>query len=374
MTSNKKIRILQAIRQGMVGGGETHVLDLVNHLDTAKFESIILAFTPGPMVDELQKAGFKVYIIHTEKPFNWMIWPQVAKILNDEKIDLVHAHGTRANSNVFRSANKLGIPVVYTVHGWSFHPDQSFIVKFLRTISERFLVSNAKYTICVSHSNMAEGTKHFPITNGGVIVNGINQIKFDPQLSFLNFRKEIGFSDDAVVVGYIARITAQKDPFTFLKAISLTEYDMKFIIIGDGELKKDMLCLADDLKIRNKIVFLDFRKDIPAILKSIDIFCLPSLWEGLPIALLEAMAMGKAIVATEIDGTRDLIINNKNGLLVPVSEPEKLAQALDRLAGNKVLREKFGFDAYRTVKENFGISEMTLKVQNVYLKNLNSDE
>ncbi|KEQ28842.1 hypothetical protein N180_19560 [Pedobacter antarcticus 4BY] len=368
MTATKKTRILHAIRQGKIGGGETHVLDLVHQLNRDKFESVILAFTPGPMVDQLKSEGFTVYVVPTERPFNWKAWPAVTQILTDENIDLVHAHGTRANSNTFYSAKKLNIPLVYTVHGWSFHPDQSMPVKFIRAQSERLLVSKADHTICVSQSNLADGKKRFPISRGSVIVNGINQNKFNPDQTFPDFRKEINIDNSVVLVGYIARITVQKDPFTFLRAIALTPEVIKFVIIGDGELKPEMLRLAGELGLTDRIVFLDFRSDIPSILNAIDIFCLPSLWEGLPIALLEAMAMRKAIVATAIDGTRDLVRQMENGVLVPVSESSKLADAITTLASDRNLRERLGEQAYRTIKDNFGVEEMALKIENVYDK------
>lgn len=368
MVPIKKIKILQAIRQGKVGGGETHVLDLVHQLDQSQFESVILSFTPGPMVEQLRAEGFNVYVIETERPFNWKVWPLVKDILVKEKIDLVHAHGTRANSNTFSSAKATGIPLVYTVHGWSFHPDQSFAVKAIRTMSERLLVNRATHTICVSQSNLNDGRKRFPIKNGEVIVNGINQQKFNPDLDYPNFRTEIGVSGDVVLVGYIARITAQKDPLNFLRAIALTPRDIQVVIIGDGDLKPEMLKLAESLKLLDRITFLDFRTDIPAILKALDIFCLPSLWEGLPIALLEAMAMRKAIIATAIDGTKDLVKQMENGVLIPVDVPSKLADAIVMLAADKNLRERLGENAYLTVKENFGVKEMTDKIEKIYKK------
>jgi glycosyltransferase involved in cell wall biosynthesis len=368
MSSTTKIKILQTIRQGKVGGGETHVLDLVNELDKNRFESVILSFTEGPMVDKLRADGFKTYVVPTEKPFNYKVWNEVKQILIDEKINIVHAHGTRANSNTFSPARKLNIPVIYTVHGWSFHPDQHPLVKLIRTLSERFLVKVAERTICVSESNLREGKSKFPMPRASVIVNGINQVKFNPDLDYNSIRTEFDISEDVILVGYIARITAQKEPLNFLKAIAkIPATDkLKFLIVGDGDLKADMLALADELSLTSRVIFQDFRSDIPAILQGIDIFCLPSLWEGLPIALLEAMAMRKAIVATSIDGTKDLVKHMQNGILVPISNPVKLAEAVQLLAHDAGLRETLGTAAGITVKENYNIGTMTRAVEAVY--------
>ncbi|WP_316820135.1 glycosyltransferase family 4 protein [Pedobacter gandavensis] len=364
----KKIKILQAIRQGKVGGGETHVLDLVNELDKQVFESVVLSFTEGPMVDRLRSDGFKVYVVPTEKPFNYKVWKAVRKIVEQEKIDLIHAHGTRANSNTFSTAKSLGIPLIYTVHGWSFHPDQSSTVKIIRTLSERFLVKMANRTICVSQSNLKEGLSKFPMHDAQVILNGINQQKFNPDQQFKDVRKELGIPAEAVLIGYIARITAQKEPLNFLRGIAQvpTDLNAKYLIVGDGELKSEMLELASSLNLNDRLIFQDFRSDIPDILNAVDIFCLPSLWEGLPIALLEAMAMKKAIIATEIDGIIDLIHPGENGVLIPISNPDKIAEAISLLIEDPVLRTKLGEQAGATVREKFNVDKMTRSVEDVY--------
>ncbi|SDJ57014.1 Glycosyltransferase involved in cell wall bisynthesis [Pedobacter sp. ok626] len=366
----RKIKILQAIRQGKVGGGETHVMDLVNELNKEEFESVILSFTDGPMVERLRADGFKVYVVQTEKPFNYKVWKLVKKIVEQEKINLIHAHGTRANSNTFSTAKSLDIPLIYTVHGWSFHPDQSLIVKIIRTLSERFLVKKADQTICVSESNLKEGLSRFPMANATVILNGINQQKFNPDQRFKDVKEELNIAADAILVGYIARITAQKEPLNFLRAIAQVpvHLNVKFMIVGDGELKAEMLELACSLNLNDRVVFQDFRSDIPEVLNALDIFCLPSLWEGLPIALLEAMAMRKAIVATEIDGIKDLIKAGENGLLIPISCPDKIAEAIILLIEDPELRRRLGEQAGLTIRDKFNVERMTRSVEEVYRK------
>ncbi|WP_316736887.1 glycosyltransferase family 4 protein [Pedobacter aquatilis] len=364
----EKKRILHAIRQGKVGGGETHVLDLVNQLDKEKYESVILSFTEGPMVDKLKADGFATFVINTEKPFNFTIWNEVKQLISAQKIDLIHAHGTRANSNTFFSAKSLKIPLLYTVHGWSFHPDQNPAVKFIRSASERFLVNVANKTICVSQSNLVEGKGKFPMKNAVVIANGINRDKFNPDKEFKNIRSEFQISKEVTLVGYIARITHQKSPLTFLKAIDAinNKENLKFLIVGDGDLKADMLALAKELNLEQHIIFVDFRSDIPEILSAVDIFCLPSLWEGLPIALLEAMSMRKTIVASNIDGITDLIVHNSNGLLIEPNDVKGIADAITLLAADKDLSEKLGLAAENTVKEKFNVGLMTKKIEQVY--------
>lgn len=371
----KKIKILHAIRQGKIGGGETHVLDLVQQLDKNAFESVVLAFTDGPLITELKSLGIKTYVILTEKPFDIRVWKTVASLMETENIDILHAHGTRAQSNTFWAAKKLRIPVIYTVHGWSFHINQNALIKKIRILSERFLVRKADITICVSENNLSEGQSNFRMDKALVIKNGVNFVKFNADFSYKDIRHEFNIDNESLIVGYIARITVQKDPFTFIRAAAKVPDDLniKFIMIGDGDLKSESLALANQLKIGNKFIFSGFRQDVPEILNILDIYCLPSLWEGLPIGLLEAMAMRKATISSAVDGTKEVIEDGVNGLLMKPGDDEGLANSIIKLAGDKELRDRLAKYAEITVKNNYSISNMTLKIEGLY-RQLNKDK
>lgn len=370
MEKFKKIKILQAIRQGKIGGGESHVIDLVEELDKTRYESVILSFTEGPMVDRMRAQGFKTYVINTEMPFDFTKWSNVRKILEDEKIDIVHAHGTRANSNTFSSAKKLNIPVLYTVHGWSFHPDQKFLLRKFRILGERFLVNKSDLTICVSDNNLKDAKKLFEMKRATVVKYGINLKKFNPKGFISSLRQELGISDRTIIVGYVVRMTIQKDPLTLVRAIALlpVDLDIKFLFIGDGDLKNEAVQLAKELKIYDKILFMNFRQDVPNILHGIDIYCLPSLWEGLPIGMLEAMAMEKAVVVTAIDGAKEVIVDHQNGLLIPPQNPQKLADAIQKLYRDSELIQKLGKSAGKTVQNDFNVISMTRQIEKLYEK------
>lgn len=364
----EKIKVLETIRQGKIGGGESHVLDLVKEIDKSIYEPVVLSFTEGPMIKRMHDMGIKTYVIPTEIPFDVSKWFQVKDILIKEKIQLVHAHGTRANSNVFWAASQLNLPVVYTVHGWSFHPDQNPLIRFVRVSSEKFLAQRANVTICVSNNNLRDAIKEFSLPNAAVIKYGIDLEKFNFNKSFKNIRAEYGIDDETTVVGYIVRVTLQKDPLTFIKAIAEIpkSLNVKFLVIGDGDLKPAMVDLAKQLKVESRIIFGDFRQDIPDVLNAVDIYCLPSLWEGLPIGLLEAMAMKKAIVATAVDGTKEVITDQKNGLLVPPQSPKELSKALLQLLTNPDQISTFGERAYEVMKAEFNVATMTRKVECIY--------
>ena len=372
MENSRKIRILETIRQGQVGGGETHVFDLVKSIDKSKFEVEVLSFTYGPMVQKLNELGVKTHLIPTLKPFDFTVWKEIKELIKNGKFDIIHAHGTRAASNVFYAAKKLHIPLIYTVHGWSFHDGQNSIIRKVRELSEGFLTKKANLTIAVSHSNEQDGKTKFGLKNSTVIFNGIDPEKFNSLNSdYSEIRKEFQIDSNKTLVGYLVRMTYQKDPLTMIKAIQSViekEQNIHFLMVGNGELLEDTKNLAKSLNLMNYISFSDFRSDIPDILKAIDIYCLPSLWEGMPIGLLEAMAMGKACIATGVDGTKELVETNKNGILIPKKDENALANAILDLHKNQNKRMQLGENARNYVKGNFSLQEMVTKIENTYFR------
>jgi glycosyltransferase involved in cell wall biosynthesis len=366
-----KTNVLLAIRQGEIGGGETHVLDLVHAMNTARYNIFVLSFTSGPMVERLKEIGVPCYVIHTVKPFDFSVWGKVKKLLVSLNIELVHAHGTRANSNTFWATKSLSLPFIYTVHGWSFHQNQHPLVYKSKVWIEKLLTRQADTVINVSKSNQLDGVTKFQMKRSVVIYNGISQEKFNPQKAYNDIRKEFNISGSKIVVGYMVRMTEQKDPHTMIRAIQLAMKQSKelvFLMVGDGDLRESTEALAKKLGVMDHVIFTGFRTDIPDILNAIDIYCLPSLWEGLPIGLLEAMGMKKAVIATAVDGSVEVIKNGKTGLLIDKNNPEDLAKKLLYLASNKKEMAILGANASTYIKASFNVFEMTRKTEQIYQK------
>ena len=368
----KKIRVLECIRQGQIGGGESHLLSLVENLNFTLYSPIVLSFTDGPMIQQLQQMNIPVHIIPSTRAFDFSAWSKVKALMIEEQIDLVHAHGTRANSNVFKAASALKLPLVYTVHGWSFHVDQPWLVKKLRIMGERFLTSRSQQNICVSVSNQKTGIDTIPGFNSIVINNGINQKKFDAAGQYRDIRKELNVPANACLVLFIARFTNHKQPLVliraFIKALEKNP-DLYLLMVGDGDQKEEALQLVKLSNAGKQILFQPFGQDVPHLLAAADIFVLPSLWEGLPIGLLEAMSMGKAIIASNVDGTKDIISSGQNGILIELNNLEaELPQAILNLASNESQRKELGNMAIQTVQNNFNAAQMTRQIETVYQK------
>jgi glycosyltransferase involved in cell wall biosynthesis len=377
MDGNKKIKVLQAIRQGQVGGGETHILSIVKHIDKTRFEPVVLSFTDGQMIDELENIGINNFVISSSKAFDFFKWQKVKALLQEEKIDLVHIHGTRATSNIYWAAKNLGLPIIYTIHGWSFHDDQSLFVKKGRILFEKWITQKTNCNISVSLSNQKTGQDHIPNFESVVIHNGIDLEKFDPDSKERkNLRHQLKIAEDAIVVSFVGRITLQKDPLTLIKAFKeVVSIQPKAIllIVGNGDMKEEAIELAKALEIEKSIVFENFRTDIADVLFSSEIYCLPSLWEGFPIGLLEAMAMRKAVIATKVDGSSEIIQHNKNGTLIEPQNTQMLADALLDLINDKNLRTQLGAEARQTIVKDFDVYKMTRKIENVYMNILSEN-
>lgn len=363
------VKVLEVIRQGQIGGGETHLLDLVGHFNPCEVEAIVLSFTEGPMVNTLRQKGIKTYVVETSYPFDPRVLKQIKTIICQENIRLIHAHGSRAASNVFLLARQLRLPLVYTVHGWSFHQNQNALIYRLRCLSEKLICRYCRQVICVSESNRLTGEKEFGLKNAAVIENGINLEKFNPAKHYKDIRKELGFKTDDFIVGFIARLTLQKAPLDFIKSIILAHQEnprLKALIVGSGELQEEVQTWIEAQNARDYIITSPFRQDVPDLLQAIDVFCLPSLWEGLSISLLEAMAMKKALVVTPTDGTRELITHEVNGMIAPFSAPKKLCECYLTYAKRPELIERYAVINEDIIRRRFDCKRVSEKVTEFY--------
>ena len=346
------------------------MLSLVENLDRSQFDPVVLSFTDGPMIDRLRQMQVPAHVIPTTRPFDISKWGTVKKWIREQGVQLVHAHGTRANSNVLWASRSLGLPVIYTVHGWSFHPDQAAWVRRIRIMGERYLTSRSQLNISVSHSNQQTGKDYMPSFRSIVINNGIDLNKFDPAQPHKDIRKQLGISPDVLLVLFIARFTGHKQPLSLIKAFASAleqNPNMHLLMVGDGDQKAEAIELIKTLSCGNKVTLESFRQDVPDVLAAADIFVLPSLWEGLPIGLLEAMAMGKAIIASRVDGTSEIIRNGENGWMVDTdSLVPNLSTALASLSRDGEKRKAFSTAARATVSERFNAANMTRQIEEQY--------
>ena len=190
-----------------------------------------------------------------------------------------------------------------------------------------------------------------------IIYNSVDPKKFDPFKQYKDLRPELGLSPQDIVIASVARFTYQKQPWKLIAAfaeVSKQVPNAKLLMVGDGEQKGQAIALIRRLGIENKVVLQPFRQDVPDVLAASDIFVLPSLWEAFPIALLEAMSMGRAVIGTDVDGTPEIIEHEVNGLLVK-TEPleEQLEAAITRLCLDHDLRGRLMKNAISSIYKKY---------------------
>lgn len=329
-------------------------------------------------MERIKGSGASVKPIDMSSKFNFKVILQLVNLIKEQRIDIVHSQGARADFFARLSAKLARVPVVIStvpmpVDGFDVNPIKKFIYIVLNKFSERFVdkfivVSEALKDV------MIERHKVDP-QKVAMIYNGIeiNEYRIDEAEKVihgkLGLMEEIGLKSDVPVIGVIGRLVWQKGFEYFIEAIPgvLNKFkDAKFLVVGEGLLEEELKAVSKKLKIDDKISFTGFRRDIKEILATIDIFVIPSLLEGLPMILLEAMGMGKPIVATDIDGIKEVLENGKTGLLVPPRDTVALTDAIVNLLIYRDQAHQMGINARRVVEEKFGVDIMVEKVEDVY--------
>lgn len=363
------IRVLEVIRQGEIGGGESHVIDLVTHFRREEVLPIVVAMSDGPMISRLRAEGIDCVVIPSSKAFDFSITKPLMELIQDRQIQIIHAHGSRAASNLLWVAKRTGLPLIYTVHGWSFHDGQNMLIYKLRAWSEKLICKLAKTVICVSGSNAQTGHDTFGLKGETVIENGVDTDRFSPEASHDAIRHELGIDEKGIIVSFIARMTLQKAPLLYLEALkSAHEANERItgLMIGGGDMDDEVATYIEQNEMSSFVKRRPFRTDIPNVLALTDIYCLPSKWEGLSIALLEAMSMALPVIVTPTDGTHEVIREGENGLITPFDDAQQLAENLLKLADDPDMRRKLGEAARQTILQRFSAQRVSDQVVDIY--------
>jgi len=369
-----KRNILEINVTSALGGGPEHMYSLIKKLDRNKYRVIAACPDDGPYFQRLRDLGIEAINLPI-RSLHLGILLSLVRIVRKFKIDLIHSHGKGAGIYSRPLGAITRTPVIHTFHGIHYGAYNPLMRKFYFLI-EKFLTSVTYKTINLSKSEQREGLRLRIINKekGRVIYSGIDLNRFDKvKINLAWKKKELGLKGRNIVVGNVARFNLQKGHEYLIKSIPfvLKKYPRtKFLLVGDGELRGKMESLAEELKIKDNVIFTGYREDIPRILKVMDIFVLSSLWEGLPIVLLEAMASKKPVVATNVVGNKEVVVDGETGFLIPSRDPKKLAEKVITLIENKPLRKKFGENGRRRAKKTYSLDRMVKETEEVYCEAL----
>ncbi|MBI2265736.1 MAG: glycosyltransferase, partial [Armatimonadetes bacterium] len=280
-------------------------------------------------------------------------------LMRSERFDIVHTHTSKAGFLGRLAARLSGVPLVlHTIHDLARNSTRNPLLKGFYGLLERIAARWADHIVTVSYANKDEicRIRLFPETKLTVVREGIDMDQYRATVSREEKRRQLGLSPDVPLVGMVGRLEPPKGHTYLLKAVPqvLREaQDAHFLIVGQGYLRSSLEKEARKLRIDHRVHFLGYREDMWEILCALDLFVLPSLWEGLGIVLLEAMAFRLPIVSTRVGGIVDVVLHGETGLMVEARDPESLAQAIIELLKDRERARLMGEKGYQRVVAEF---------------------
>ena len=366
--STAPARILQVINSSVEGGGARHLQALVSRLVPAGFRPVVATTDHGPLVERLEAAEVRVVDVNMMRS---RLDPRpvlrLRKLIAGQSFDLVHLHGTRAGffGALAVTALRPRPRVIYTVHGLSCSRRASAPVKRLFAEVERFIAARAHRVISVSENDRSFGVEHgiLPPERTSSIPNGIelNGASGPPELPFTR--------GGAPSILTVARLVPQKGIPVLLEAARIVldrRPDARFTLFGDGPDRGPLERRAEELGLGNSVWFAGAVRGVEDRLGEHDVFVLPSLWEGMPISLLEAMAAARPVVATAVSGSAELVIDGETGRLVPPGDPPALAAAILELLEDPLAAAAMASRARDRGRRNYSVDRMVESTVELY--------
>ena len=364
MTAQPAVAILYLITDLDVGGAERVLLETVRRLDRSCFHPSVCSLAPaGALAEEFAGLGVPVFDLGL-RGFHDLARASGAllHLLRRQRFDVLHSHLFHANVLGRLTAWRAGVPVVVsTIH--VAEPRRWHLVL------ERWTAPLATQLVAVSAGVRAHMVERARLRAERILVipNGVDVSRFS--LARGEFRRREGIPAGCTLITTIGRLDTQKG-FPYLleaaREVALRHPDVCFLVVGEGPRRRDLVSLRDRLGLKERVRFLGFRTDVPQILADSDLFVLPSLWEGFPIALLEAMAAGLPVVATDVPGVAEVVTDGETGLVVPRKDVGALAEALCRLLDDADLRRWLARAGQRKVEREFGWEKVVAATMSLY--------
>ncbi|MBI2118258.1 MAG: glycosyltransferase [Elusimicrobia bacterium] len=358
------MKILHVIPSLGIGGTEKVLLQVCRALESKSLRHAVVALKVGGATEEsLKRIPIPVRVLNSSNSF-WSgildfprLYSDLKEIIAEVSPEIVHTWLSRANILGRFTAKQCKVP--HLISSLRVMEEE----KSYHLWAERFTEKWCDLVTVNSPSLEKFALEKIGIPKGKVIYipNGIDCRAQEIDQSKVSFFKKEWIKENEVVIGTMGRLHFQKGIDIFLKAAKIVAEkipNVKFLIAGDGPEKESLMQLSHALGIESKVQFCGWVKENASFLSLLQIFVLTSRWEGMPNVILEAMALKKAIVATKVGGTLDLIEHEKEGLLVKSNDPEPCAQAIFRFLQESSLTENFSQSAYQKVQQKFSLDKM----------------
>ena len=347
-----------------LGGAETYVKQMAPRLLQAGYAIRVITFmSGGTLVAELRNSGVTVIELGLKNKFDWKAMIRLSSLWRADRPDLVHTHLYHAGIIGRIVAKVMGIrTVVVHQHGAERARStvRSRIDRLTSPLVSRYVVTCRAVADLLQQREGISGMKIVIIYNG---IECLEPISPKPDKSH---QERLSSIPTIISVG---RLSPEKGHNTLLEAMALLhthQTQARLVLVGEGGSQIFLTERIKELNLNGFVHMLGTRRDVAELLANADIFALPSDWEGVSIALLEAMAAGLPVVATAVGGTPEVVIDGINGLLVPPHDPEALAGALSRLLIDPDLRQHIGETGRQSVRERFNIQHTVHQTQALY--------
>ncbi len=367
------IKVVQLADTVDRGGGETYVFLLADRLPRDRYFLSVLCPSEGLLPERLRQIGICVIPFESPRLLSLAALVRLTRLLRQQRPDIVQSHGARVNLYAALAGRWARVPIIIsTIHNSLYDYPISSIRRSLYLLGERLTYRITDRTVCVADALAQDltGRSHTDPGKVRVIQNGVDLDAFDPKIvDGWKARREFGLQEAAPLIGIVGRMTPQKGHLDFLTAlvqIKAAIPTVKALIVGDGPLRAELVQYARRHHLHDCCIFTGMREDIPTIIAALDVVALPSLSEGLPFVLLEAMAMGKPVVATRVNGVSEVVEDGVTALLVPPRTPDMLARAVITLLHNRELASMLGAAARRQAERCFGLKRMIQNVETLY--------
>lgn len=365
-TSPPKTRVALVVNNFDVGGLEKVVLSLLGHLDRTRFEPFVVCLDgEGKLFSEVKvpedhrlilrkDARLKLPLVQVDTA----LLGTLRTFFQERAIDVVHTHNLAPLIYAGLAARTIprGRPrVAYTEHNQIYRANRLQRLKFLAYL-------RLADEVCTCSKDLEQFFREKlrirrPIR---VLYNGIDGGRY-ARVDGGPVRRELGLTDEHLVVGTAVVLSEQKGIRYLVEAakdVCAKEPRARFVVAGDGPLRKDHQDQVKAAGLEDRFKFLGYRGDIPQVVSSFDVHVLPSLWEGLPLSLLEALAIGKPVVATKVGGNPEVVVDGENGRIVPPKDPAALAQALLQILGDPAFRRDVAARNVARFKSTFSLEAM----------------
>lgn len=367
----QKIKVLQLGNAGEPYGSERWILAFIKYLNTTRVESWVASIRDDPSLKasvclEAEKLGFPIKIFECYGKFNFRAVRQLRKFILKNDIDIIHAHHYKTDIIGLLATRGTSCKIVSTPHGWTKQPGLKLWVYeiFDRLIFPFFdAIAPLSENLYKSLSSIPGIKNKLYYIKNGVDINEIDNVKEGANEMYSLKR------DGAFIVGYIGRLVSGKGLDILLNAVAkYGEPHWIVAIIGEGELLSELKAMARRLNISSQVKFFGFRPDRLSFLKGFDIFVLPSRSEGIPRCLMEAMAAGVPVVASDIPGCRHLIDGKTTGLLFRLDEPKQMADSIKRISSDPILRESLSRDGRKLIQYHFSAARMAKEYEELFFR------